>query len=111
MTLVLLILLPLLGGVAAWFVGRRNADVCRWFSLAVVLAEFGLVLRLWASHFGDASLGSSGPWLEVFERAWIPEFAPEADRWGTFWVGGTLGLFAGLTFGASLCFPKVLPEK
>ncbi len=73
MTLVLLILLPLVGGVAVWFVGRRNADVCRWFSLAIVLAEFALVLRLWARHFHTVELGSGGPWLEIFERAWIPE--------------------------------------
>jgi len=73
MTLVLLILLPLVGGFAAWFVGRRNVDVCRWFSLAVVLAELALVLRLWARHFDSAGLGSGGPWLEIFERAWIPK--------------------------------------
>ncbi len=73
MTLVLLILVPLIGGMAAWFVGRRNADVCRWFSLAVVLAELVLVLRLWARHFDTAELGSSGPWLEIFQRTWIPE--------------------------------------
>ena len=73
MTLVLLILLPLVGGFAAWFVGRRNTGVCRWLSLAVVLAELALVLRVWARHLGDAGLGSSGPWLEIFERAWIPK--------------------------------------
>jgi NADH-quinone oxidoreductase subunit M len=73
MTLILLILLPLVGGAAAWFVGRRNADACRWLSLAVVLAELALVLELWARHLGAASLGSGGPWLEVVQRAWIPE--------------------------------------
>ncbi len=73
MILVLLILLPLVGGVAAWFVGRRNADVCRWLSLVVTLAELALVLGLWARHLGDTGLGSGGPWLEIFERAWIPE--------------------------------------
>lgn len=73
MTLVLLIVVPLVGGAAACFVGRRNADICRWFSLAVVLAELALVLRLWARHLDAAELGSGGPWLEIVERAWIPK--------------------------------------
>ena len=71
MTLPLLILVPLVGGFAAWLVGRRSPDACRWFSLLVTLAEFMLVLALWARHFGGAV--TDGPWLEVFEREWIPE--------------------------------------
>jgi len=70
-TLPLLILVPLVGGLAAWLVGRRSPDACRWFSLLVTLAEFMLVLALWARHFGGAV--TDGPWLEVFEREWIPE--------------------------------------
>jgi NADH-quinone oxidoreductase subunit M len=73
MTLVLLILVPLLGGVAAWLTGRRSATACRWLSLLVTLVELMLVLGLWARHFGDATLASGGPWLEIFERAWIPD--------------------------------------
>jgi NADH-quinone oxidoreductase subunit M len=71
MMLPLLILVPLVGGLAAWLVGRRSTDACRWLSLLVTLAELALVLALWARHFGGAR--SDGPWLEVFEREWIPE--------------------------------------
>jgi NADH-quinone oxidoreductase subunit M len=73
MTLALLILVPLLGGIAAWLTGRRSDAACRWLSLSITLVELALVLGLWARHLGDAALGSGGPWLEVFERTWIPE--------------------------------------
>ncbi|MEE4272472.1 MAG: NADH-quinone oxidoreductase subunit M [Thermoanaerobaculales bacterium] len=72
MTLVLLILVPLIGGFAAWIAGRRSADLSRWLSLAVALVELVLALTLWARHFG-ADVGSGGPWLEVVQRPWIPE--------------------------------------
>jgi NADH-quinone oxidoreductase subunit M len=72
MTLPLLIALPLVGGAAAWLVGRRSAAASRWLSLAVVLAQLALVVGLWARHFSTIGLGSSGSWIEVFERAWIP---------------------------------------
>jgi NADH-quinone oxidoreductase subunit M len=73
MTLVLLILVPLVGGFAAWLTGRRSDTLCRWLSLTVVSVELVLVLGLWARHFGNMKLGSGGPWLEIFERAWIPD--------------------------------------
>jgi len=72
MTLVLLILVPLIGGFAAWIAGRRSADLSRWLSLAATLVELLLALTLWARHFG-ADAGSGGPWLEVVQRPWIPE--------------------------------------
>jgi len=72
MTLVLLILVPLLGGVAAWLGGRRKADLSRWIALVATLVELGLVLALWARHAGEATLAAGGPWLEVVQHAWIP---------------------------------------
>jgi NADH-quinone oxidoreductase subunit M len=73
MTLVLLILVPLFGGAVVWAAGRRSATASRWVSLVVMLADLMLVLGLWARHLGSAKFGSGGPWLEVFERAWIPD--------------------------------------
>ena len=52
MTLPLLILVPLVGGLAAWLVGRRSPDACRWLALLVTTAELMLVLALWARHYG-----------------------------------------------------------
>ena len=73
MTLVLLILVPLVGGAVAWLAGRRSAALCRWLSLSVTVVELVLVLGLWVRHFGALEFGSDGPWLEIFERAWIPK--------------------------------------
>ena len=95
MTLVLLILLPLIGGLAVWHVGRRNADACRWFSLVIVSTELVLALRLWARHFHAAELGSAGPWLEIVERVLATEVnesladSPEtvnSDAYGEGWL-------------------------
>jgi NADH-quinone oxidoreductase subunit M len=71
--LVLLVLIPLVGGAAAWLAGRRSADACRWLSLIVVLVELLLVLVLWARHLGSGGFGAFGPWLELYEHEWIPE--------------------------------------
>ncbi|MCU0304995.1 MAG: NADH-quinone oxidoreductase subunit M [Thermoanaerobaculales bacterium] len=73
MTLVLLILVPLVGGVAAWLGERSRAGGGRRVSLASTLVELVLVLALWVRHWGEAALGAGGPWLEVYQRAWIPE--------------------------------------
>jgi len=73
MTLVLLILIPLVGGVAAWLTGRKSAELCRWVSLSVVSAELAIVVGLWLRHLDAIGLGTEGPWLEIFERVWIPE--------------------------------------
>ena len=66
MTLVLLIVIPLIGGLAAWLIGRRSSTLCRWFSLSVVLMELALTLVLWARHLDAVRLGSGGAWLEIF---------------------------------------------
>jgi len=73
MILCLLIAIPLVGGVLAWLIGRRNAPLCRWFSLLIVLVEFAVTVGLWARHLEAVRLGSGGAWLEIFERAWIPK--------------------------------------
>jgi NADH-quinone oxidoreductase subunit M len=72
MTLVLLVLVPLVGGAAAWLGGRSRDSLSRWIALGATLVEFALVLELWARHLGVASSGDGGPWLEVFQRPWVP---------------------------------------
>ena len=44
MILVWFIMLPLLGGVLAWYTGRRNADASRWISAAALSLDLVLVL-------------------------------------------------------------------
>jgi NADH-quinone oxidoreductase subunit M len=72
MILVWLVLLPLLGGLIAWYAGRRNAAVARWVSLLALTAGFILVCMVWFVHFSGIDLRSQGQWLIEFHHAWIP---------------------------------------
>ncbi len=68
-----LIAIPLLGGVAAWLVGRKQPEAARWVALAAMLAVAGMSLALWLS-FG----GAGGAELLLEQRAtWIPRFGVE----------------------------------
>ena len=71
--LCMLVLIPLAGGFLAWLAGRWSAVLSRWISLAVMVADFVLVLMLWTRHFDAAGLTTGTPWLEEFRHAWIPQ--------------------------------------
>ena len=70
MSLHLLILLPLLGGVLAWQSERLNPNLPRWISLAVTVATLGVLLNI-AANLGESS---SGEWLLHSKGDWIPRF-------------------------------------
>ncbi len=79
MSMALLILLLLAGGVAAWLAERVNADLPRWVSLATVLVALLYLLQivsgLSAESFElipDPRDGSS--WLLHLKLSWIPRF-------------------------------------
>ena len=61
-----IVFLPLLGGLFVLVWGRPR--LCRLASLAVTLADLGLVLLLFSPGVRDAA----GPWLRVEDHAWIP---------------------------------------
>ena len=90
-----IVFLPLLGGL---FVLARpgRPRLCRVFSLAVMLADFILVLAL----FLPAMRNGSGPWLRMEDYAWIPSvgirYALAAD-------GLSLMLLLLTTFLGVLC--------
>ncbi|MCB1033252.1 MAG: NADH-quinone oxidoreductase subunit M, partial [Acidobacteria bacterium] len=65
MKLVALVLVPLLGGLLAWPLGRRRTE---WARIAAVLA-LGVDLALALSLLGPAGPGG---WLATFELPWIP---------------------------------------
>jgi NADH-quinone oxidoreductase subunit M len=65
-----IIFLPFLGGLLAWYTGRRHADAARWVSVAALAVDLILLLTLLASS-GVAGVEGSPSWLVEFERPWI----------------------------------------
>ena len=71
MILAWLILIPLIGGLAAWFLDRLTGASTRWVSLASLLLDSVLLGSLWA----DSSLhpaSGQGRWLAEWGAAWVP---------------------------------------
>jgi NADH-quinone oxidoreductase subunit M len=69
--LVLLIGLPLLGGLAALAAGDRRPRLVRWLSVIVLIADLVLALTFW----GRAPLlpaDGGGAWMAVLKTSWIP---------------------------------------
>jgi NADH-quinone oxidoreductase subunit M len=69
MILVLLLIIPLLGGLIGWAFAGRDSRIPRWVSLAALVLDVGLVQILWLP------LGYSwrDPWWENFVVPWIPQ--------------------------------------
>jgi len=70
--LLLLIIIPLLGGLAAWLSGRENSALPRWIALSALALDLVLVLLLWKEHAAAVSI-APGSWLVEMQRAWIPQ--------------------------------------
>lgn len=73
MILVWLILLPFLGGILAWYTGRRNTEASRWISAAVLSLDLVFALVVWFLYFDTAGSGTGDTWLIDFDRQWIPQ--------------------------------------
>lgn len=72
MILIWLIAIPLAAGVLAWLAARWSNNAPRWISLAAVLGDLLLSVRLWLRS-GVASL-SPGAWIEQLNLSWVPRF-------------------------------------
>ena len=73
MILLWLIIIPLMGGLAAWILGRNNSSWARWISLASLVADCFLLLSLWLTA-GTPPVLEHGLWLIELNRPWIPQF-------------------------------------
>lgn len=74
MILLWLILIPIIGGLVAWLVGRTNPEAVRWISLIVLLLDLGLAILLWGQHFNQVNMLEQGHWLAQLQAPWIPQF-------------------------------------
>lgn len=70
MILIVLIALPILGGVGAW-VFDRNHVAARWIALLALLADLALSVGLWIEN-GTGAL-AAGNWIVMFDHPWMPD--------------------------------------
>ena len=72
MILLLIIIIPLIGGLAAWLSDGKNSTQPRWIALSALAFDLVLVLLLWNEHAAAVSI-TPGSWLVEMQRAWIPQ--------------------------------------
>jgi NADH-quinone oxidoreductase subunit M len=76
MILILLLVLPLLGGLLAWLAARWNNRLPRWISLGVLAISLALTVAVWLQRLSalDLAIPASGTWLYEVNWSWIPQF-------------------------------------
>ena len=72
MILAWLIVIPFVGGLAAWAIGGRSA---RWVALAACLAQLACTLGCWLGAGGGSAVGEAAV---EFRATWIPAFGVSA---------------------------------
>ncbi|MGE5173452.1 MAG: NADH-quinone oxidoreductase subunit M [Betaproteobacteria bacterium] len=72
MILLWLIIIPLLGGLAAWILGHKDSTASRWVSIASLAIDALLLAWLWSESTVPLDL-SRGSWLIELNRPWIPQ--------------------------------------
>jgi NADH-quinone oxidoreductase subunit M len=72
MILLWLIIIPLIGGLAAWILGKRNSTLSRWLSLAALALDTVLLIWFWANPAIQLDL-THGAWLIDVNISWVPQ--------------------------------------
>lgn len=73
MILILLIAIPLAGGLLSWVLARWNAGLTRWVSLLTITADLALIAGLWAMYYVSPGPPNQGRWLLEINMLWIPQ--------------------------------------
>jgi NADH-quinone oxidoreductase subunit M len=73
MILIWLIIIPLIGGLVAWPMGKKGNAWPRWISIASLVIDAVLLMRFFA-RVQTQSLLSQGIWLVQVNQPWIPQF-------------------------------------
>ncbi len=73
MILAWLILVLILGGLAAWFGSRWHGDAARWIALAALAVHFLLIVCICLQAENGSSDAGDPQWLVVLHRQWIPQ--------------------------------------
>lgn len=72
MILIWLIIIPLIGGLAAWLMEREDGNAARWISLAALVLDAVLLISFWSNSEIQINL-SRGSWLIEVNKPWIPQ--------------------------------------
>ena len=72
MILLWLIIIPLLGGLAAWLSDSENSTMPRWIALSALALDLALVLLLWYAYAAAVSM-TPDSWLVEMQLTWIPQ--------------------------------------
>lgn len=73
MTLIWLIIIPLLAGIAAWTSARYSDLWPRWISLAALGLEIAILAVLWLGHSNPIAPGEYSTWLATTNLKWVPQ--------------------------------------
>jgi NADH-quinone oxidoreductase subunit M len=71
--LIWFILLPLIGGLLAWYAGSRNVRAVRWISLMMLALDMLIVTSVWLYYGRSTGAGPGGPWTVEYYQEWIPQ--------------------------------------
>lgn len=74
MTLVLLLLVLVVGGLLALAAGYWRAGAARWVSIITFVVDLAIGLYLWFAHATTLTLTQTGGWIEHIRVPWIPRF-------------------------------------
>jgi NADH-quinone oxidoreductase subunit M len=72
MILIWLIIIPLIGGLAAWLLGDRNSSLSRWLSLAALILDAFLLTTFWSDAAMHVDITHSA-WLIEISIPWVPQ--------------------------------------
>jgi NADH-quinone oxidoreductase subunit M len=72
MILLWLIIIPLIGGLAAWVIGNRNSSLSRWLSVAALLIDAALLISFWPNAAVQLD-PLHDVWLIEVNMPWIPQ--------------------------------------
>ena len=73
MILAWLIIVPVLGGLLGWWLGRWNYLWSRWLALLAMTIDLVLGLTLWAKSPGQLKFSGGGNWFKQMSWPWIPQ--------------------------------------
>lgn len=71
MILLILIIVPMAGGLLAWILSRMNADFARWTALIALLIDLLLAITIWMEQ---PVVDQPTQWIAKYMVPWIPNF-------------------------------------